>query len=169
MTEPFIAEIRLWACNFAPRNWAFCNGDLIQVEQNTALFALLGAIYGGNGRTDFAVPNLIGRAALHYGSSQGPGLSPHSLGQRAGSESHTLNVSHLPEHTHTVNADVVAEGDQNTPVGNYIADVYFGDSSDGTMAAGSISDVGTGEEVDNMQPWQALNFCIALDGIYPTQ
>lgn len=165
MADPFIGEIRAFGCDFAPRGWAFANGNTLPVAQNTSLFAILGSTYGGDGRTTVGLPNLVGRAPAHAG--HGSGLSPVRLGQLSGSETITLTSQYLPSHTHTVSAN--PNGDVNTAVDNFIGDTFFADSSTGTMDAGSISTVGGSQGRENMQPWQALNFCVNLDGLFPSQ
>ncbi len=172
MSEPFIAEIRIFAGNFAPRNWAFCNGQLLPLAQNTALFSLVGTIYGGDGRTNFGLPNLQGRAPMHPGS--GPGLSPRQLGQTGGTESVTVTAAQMPAHAHqaqgslsTANANVPSE---TTLLGSTPTQYTYGNSSEGNdtdMAPDSLGTTGGGQPHSNMQPYLAINFIIALLGTYP--
>ena len=170
MSEPFIAEIKIFAGNFAPRGWAFCDGQLLPVSQNTALFALIGTIYGGDGRTTMGLPNLEGRAPMHPGN--GPGLSPRRLGENLGTESVTLSEQQLPAHGHSLNA--AANTTQATPDGNVsygTAAMYnsggnpLAMSNDGIASSGA-SDV---QAHNNMQPFLTLNFVIALVGVFPSR
>ena len=171
MSEPFIAEIRIFGFNFAPRGWAFCNGQLLPISQNTALFALIGTIYGGDGRTTFGLPNLQGRAPLHPGN--GPGLSPYRLGEGSGSENVALTASQLPAHTHQMRCNSGAANSQ-TPVDNFLAmelspaTMYAGGAND-SMAADAIGPTGGSQAHNTMQPFLTLNFCIALIGIFPSR
>lgn len=165
MAEPFLGEVRIWALNFAPRDWAFCNGALISIAQNTALFSLLGTTYGGDGRTNFALPNLQGRAPMGVGD--GLGLTPRLYGEYGGSETVVLNESNMPSHQHTVNAHV--NDDQTQPGKGYIADAIFETSSNAKMAEESISLTGGGVPLYMMQPYLSLNFCIATHGIFPSR
>ena len=170
--EPFIGEIRMFAGTFAPRGWAFCDGQLLAISGNEALFSLLGTTYGGDGRTTFALPDLRGRVAIHPG--QGPGLSNYTQGQIGGVESNTLTVSQMPSHTHSVNA-VTADGNQSTPGGNLLAgtkilDPEYSDSDpDAVMSARMISNTGNGQSVENRQPYGTVNYIIALVGIFPSR
>lgn len=171
MSEPFIAEIRIFAGNFAPRGWAFCDGQLLPISQNTALFSLIGTTYGGDGRTTTALPNLQGRAPMHPG--RGPGLTSRRLGQRGGTETITLAEAQIPSHTHSLRA-TVARGGVSTPTGNtfnassgetayHAADNLTGMSPQ--MAANS----GGSQYHNNLQPFLTLNFIIALVGLYPSR
>lgn len=164
MADPFTGEVRIFGGSFAIRNWAFCNGQTIQVEQNPALFSLLGSIYGGNGRTDFGVPNLQGHAPMGAGS--GPGLTPRSLGQRPGTADVTLTQSQIPSHTHTVKGDT--DGNEKTPVGNYLEDCWYEMPPDADYG-GTVTSAGNGQGHNNMQPYQTLNFLICLTGIFPSR
>lgn len=176
MATPFIGEIRMFGGNFAPRGWAFCNGQLLSIAQNTALFSLLGTTYGGNGQTTFALPDLRGRAALHAG--QGPGLSSYSQGQVGGQETVTLNQNQLPVHSHTLNG-VAAGGNQASPAGNLPAVESTGTSMNYAspnpptvsvpMAAQAIGNAGGGQPVPVVQPYLVINYIIALTGIYPSR
>jgi len=170
MAEPFLGEIKIWAPNFAPRGWAFCDGQLLPISQNSALFSLLGTIYGGDGRTTFALPDLRGRIPLGMGT--GPGLSPHPIGQRGGAETTTLTVNNLPAHTHALNLATAAEGDSNDPAGRLLAQTDARSYSDqGPAIAGGGTTAGTGasQAVNNMQPYLSLSFIIALQGIFPSR
>lgn len=171
MSDPFIAEIRIFAGNFAPRSWAFCNGQLLPISQNTALFAIIGTTYGGDGRTTTALPNLQGRAPMHPG--RGPGLTTRRLGEKAGSEAVELSVAQIPSHTHGVRATngVATTGD---PSGNALANTgtssHYGPLTDPESMAGQvIGTTGAGAAHNNMQPYLTLNFIIALQGVFPSR
>lgn len=171
MSEPFIAEIRIFAGNFAPRNWAFCNGQLLPISQNTALFSLIGTTYGGDGRTTTALPDLQGRAPMHPGS--GPGLTTRQLGQRGGAETVTLIEAQMANHSHTLRA-TVSRGASSQPQGNAF-NRSVGDNAYNTptnlagMSAAMASSTGGGQAHNNMQPYLAINFIIALVGLYPSR
>jgi microcystin-dependent protein len=171
MSDQFVAEIRIFACNFAPKGWAFCDGQLLPISQNTALFSLLGTTYGGNGQSNFALPNLQGRVPMHPG--QGPGLSLRNLGESAGEDTVTLLATELPTHAHSANCNA-GLGDQYGPPGNYWATDAGGNneydtSPTTTMAAGAVQIAGGGQPHNNLQPYLTLNFCIAMQGIYPAR
>ncbi|KZL12670.1 Phage Tail Collar Domain protein [Pseudovibrio axinellae] len=170
MSEPFVGEIRMFAGSFAPRSWAFCDGQLMAISQNDALFSLLGTIYGGDGRTTFALPDLRGRIPIHQGS--GPGLSSRSLGARGGSEKVTLTVNQIPSHTHTFTASDNLASDA-APGGKVLArqadDFYNPDTATASMGANSISSTGNSGSHDNLMPYLCINFIIALFGIYPSR
>ncbi len=170
MSSPFIAEIRIFAGNFAIRNWAFCDGQLLQISQNTALFALVGTVYGGDGRTTFGLPDMRGRAPMHPGN--GPGLTPRSLGERGGTETETLTAGQLPSHTHSLRG-VDADAQDTDPTGSRLAtsnednyhDMAAPNVAMSSLATGSFN----GQSHDNMQPYLTLNFIIALVGIFPSR
>lgn len=171
--EPFIGQIIMFAGTFAPRGWAFCNGQLLPISQNTALFSILGTTYGGDGRTTFGLPDLRGRVPMHFGS--GPGLTPRSLGQKAGTEEITLGIDQIPSHNHVANA-VEPAGDSNDAQNNFWADdagvssgTYHTGPANTTMNPGAISHVGGSQSHTNVQPFQCVNFIIALVGIYPSR
>jgi microcystin-dependent protein len=176
MSEPFIAEIRIVGFNFAPRSWAFCDGQLLPIAQNTALFSLLGTTYGGDGRTTFGLPDLRGRFAMAPG--RGPGLSPRSLGESGGQASVTLQANNVPAHSHQLMASAMATtGD---PAGAAMApalsatpapvSVYRSSPVNKVaMAADAVAPSGGGQAHNNRQPFLALNFCIALQGLYPSR
>jgi microcystin-dependent protein len=173
MSEPFLGEIRMFAGNFAPVGWAMCNGQILPISQNTALFSLLGTFYGGNGTATFALPDLRGRVAIHLG--QGPGLSPYNQGQIGGVENVTLLSSQMPVHNHLVNA-VGSGGNQPSPSGNLPAIESTGTSLDysnaaatGQMSPGMIANAGGGQPFPVIQPYLCINFIIALQGIYPSR
>ncbi len=175
MSDPFIGEIRMFAGNFAPRGWALCNGQLLPIAQNTALFSILGTTYGGNGQTTFALPDLRGRVPLSSG--QGPGLSPYTLGEMAGSESVTLLTTQMPTHTHTLNAST-QPGSATSPAGGVCAsgvDSQGGNvngyvaSPNTTMAPQAIGAAGGNQPHENRQPYLCVNFIIALQGIFPSR
>lgn len=168
--EPFVAEVKIFAGNFAPRGWATCNGQLMPLSQNTALFSLLGTTYGGDGKSTFALPDLQGRTPM--GPGQGPGLSYHDLGESAGEETLTLLLSELPQHNHGIGA-VNFPGDTNQPVGNALArssegSIYSTAASPMVqLGANAIAPMGTNQPHNNMQPYLTLTFIIALQGIFP--
>ena len=172
MSEPFVGEIRMFAGNFAPRGWAYCDGQLLAVSQNDALFSLLGTIYGGDGRTTFGLPDLRGRVPIHAGS--GPGLSPRRLGAKAGSENVTMTVNQLPSHTHAMMASS-NPATETRPGGNVTAsdlavDAYFENApSAAPLASGAITSLGGSRSHTNLQPFLCINFIIALFGIYPSR
>lgn len=170
MADPFVAEIRIFPFNFAPRGWAFCEGQLIPISQNTALFSLLGTTYGGDGKSTFALPNLKGRSPLQQG--QGPGLSPRELGESGGAEAVTLTAEQMPGHAHGLQASTSATS--GSPAGGSLANVASGAAvyrMPGTvtklMGADMVAAAGSGLPHNNRQPYLALNFCIAMQGIYP--
>jgi len=174
MSEPFIAEIRIFAGNFAPRGWAFCDGQLLPVSQNTALFSLIGTTYGGDGRTTTALPNLQGRAPMHAG--RGPGLTDRRLGQKGGTETVTLSEAQIANHNHAVESFPVP-GNSLDPVGNWIArgapptplSVYAPQPATVDMNPATVSDTGGSQAHDNLQPFLTMNFIIALIGLYPSR
>jgi microcystin-dependent protein len=175
MANPFIAEIRMFGCNFAPVGWLQCNGQILPISQYTALFSLLGTTYGGNGTSTFGIPNLQGRAAVNMG--QGPGLSNYFEGQIGGSSSVSLLASQLPAHTHSAIGDN-GPGTSSNPVSSAWAtpsidrDIYFYDGGAGalvTMNAGALSNSGGGQPHNNLMPFLVVNFCIAIQGIFPSR
>lgn len=170
MSEPFIGEIRIFPYNFAPSGWAFCAGQLMPINQNTALFSLLGTTYGGNGTSNFALPDLRGRVPISMGN--GPGLAQYTLGEVAGTEYTTLTVNHLPSHGHPVLAnDGAATGGRpaNAVLSRTASNTYAA-SNDGTvMNTTMIGNMGNNQPVSNLQPFTVLNFCIALQGIFPSR
>ena len=173
MSEPFVGEIRMFAGNFAPRGWAFCDGQLLAVSQNDALFSLLGTIYGGDGRTTFGLPDLRGRIPIHAGS--GPGLSPRRLGAKGGEENVTLTVNQLPSHNHSSLRGAADNGTDPNPSGNYLASAtivepYVGQTTtDINFASNAITNVGGSRSHTNLQPFLCINFIISLVGIYPSR
>jgi len=171
--DPFVAEIRIFPFNFAPKGWAFCDGQLLPISQNTALFSPLGTTYGGDGKSNFALPDMQGDAAMHPG--QGPGLSLHDLGETGGSETVTLLESEIPAHSHTMMA-LPAPANRTVPVGNSIARVqgtkgpYVPPNpqpATAPMSDFAITPTGGDQPHNNMQPYLTLNFCIAMQGVYP--
>lgn len=169
MADPFVAEIRIFPFNFAPRGWAFCDGQILPLSQNTALFSLLGTTYGGDGRSNFALPNLQGRSPMHPG--EGPGLSRHDLGESGGRETVTLLEREIPAHTHALRGrnDV---GDTPAPGGMALArapGIYQTNtaSSQVSMAPDALPPAGSGQPHNNLQPYLTLSFCIALQGVFP--
>lgn len=177
--EPFIGEVRLLPYTFAPQGWALCNGQLLAISANTALFSILGTVYGGNGKTDFALPNLGGRVVP--GAGQGPGLQPWNIGMEIGSETVTLTVSEMPSHSHGISGlDAIGETDVPSAGG------YLGQDKRGgqgvinflapsqaapnvRLAPQAFSSSGESQPHENRQPFLSLNFCIALQGLYPTR
>lgn len=178
MTEPFIGEIQLFGFNFNPRGWAFANGAVLPISQNTALFSLLGTIYGGNGQTTFQLPNLAGRAASEQGS--GPGLTPRSLGESFGVNTVTLTSNEMPAHNHRLNAysQTAAGSGSNVPTSNgglsFLASsttskTYIASPLNTQLASGMIQPSSGGAQPhQNQQPYLGINFCIALQGIFPS-
>jgi microcystin-dependent protein len=171
MAEPFLSEIRIFSFNFAPKGWALCNGQFLPINQNQALFSLLGTTYGGNGQTTFALPNLQCRAPISFGSG-------FNLGEAGGEAAHTVTISELPTHLHftTANMAVVdanTNATQGVPTGNYWANdgksQYTTAASNAVMGASAVTNVGGSQPHTNMQPFLVLNFCIALQGIFPSQ
>jgi microcystin-dependent protein len=172
MSEPFIAEIRIFAGNFAPRGWAFCNGQLLPIAQNTALFSLIGTTYGGDGRTTTALPNLQGRAPMHPG--RGPGLTERRLGQRGGVETVTLSEAQMPNHAHQMTAspnpgEAPGPGTGNALARSVGASAYAPANNLVSFAAETMPNAGGSQSHNNMQPFLAINFVIALVGLYPSR
>jgi len=174
MSDPFIGEIKIVGFNFAPRGWAKCDGQLLPINQNTALFSLLGTIYGGDGRTTFGLPDLRGRAPIHSG--QGPGLTDRRQGETSGTENVTLTTNQLPAHSHTATTTIVGNSGSVThddPTGNTLAraEIYTDAKPDsklnGSAASTTISNTGGSQAHNNMPPYLVLNFVIALAGIFP--
>ena len=170
MPDPFIGEIKIFAGNFAPRNWAFCNGDLVAISQNTALFSLLGTTYGGDGRTTFALPNLEGRAPMHAGEGTGPGLTHRQLGQTGGATTTHLTVTQMPRHNHPVlgSSNATSAGPSSN-LGVGAARMYSATGTAVAMAGEKIENTGGGAPHNNRQPLLGLNFIIALQGIFPSR
>jgi len=171
MSEPFVGEIRMFAGNFAPRGWAFCDGQLLAVSQNDALFSLLGTIYGGDGRTTFGLPDLRGRIPIHAG--HGPGLSERRLGAKGGAEKVTLTVNQLPSHGHGMHASG-ASATGNNPQGNLTGDsasteVYIESTPSVNMSGQAVTNVGGSRSHTNLMPFLCVHFIIALVGIYPSR
>jgi microcystin-dependent protein len=166
MAEPFLSEIRLMSFVFAPKGWALCNGQLLPINQNQALFSLLGTTFGGDGRVNFALPDLRGRTPIHVGGS-------HTLGERGGEQAHTLSITEIPTHTHVVAASSVATGGSATPNGNFLGganNAYHAPTNANltTMNPGTVTNTGGSQAHLNMQPFLTLSFCIALQGIFPS-
>lgn len=172
MADPFVAEIRIFPFNFAPNGWAFCDGQLMPLSQNTALFSLLGTTYGGDGKSNFALPNLQGSAPMHPG--QGPGLSLHDLGETSGSETVTLLESEVPLHTHALRAWATDPADVQAPSAAVGLARSAGGNAYSTSTAGLVSmapealaPAGGDAPHNNMMPYLTVNFCIALQGVFP--
>jgi len=171
MAEPFLSEIRIFSFNFPPKGWAFCNGQLLPINQNQALFSLLGTTYGGNGQTNFALPNLQGRAPNHMGSG-------FTLGQAGGETAHTVTMSELPTHLHSTSQNMAVvdannNATQGAPTGNVWANSgktnFTTAAANAAMGPSAVTNVGGNQPHTNMQPYLVLNFCIALQGIFPSQ
>lgn len=167
MSEPFLAEIRIVGFNFAPQGWALCDGQLLPINQNQSLYALLGTTYGGDGQTTFALPDLRGRTPIHVGNG-------HNLGSRVGEETHTLSSNEMPQHSHAAQASsgeatdaavTVADSQALAATG---APVYRAASGLNNLAGDNIGSVGGGQAHENMQPFMTLNFCIAMQGLFPS-
>jgi microcystin-dependent protein len=164
MTDPYMSEIRICAFNFAPKGWAMCNGQLLPIAQNQALFSLLGTYFGGNGQVTFGLPNLQGRTPIHTGQG-------HILAESGGEQAHTLSISELPQHTHTLSASAL---NANSATGSgevlgAVTDVYHSPENGVSLNPASVTNVGGSQPHNNMQPYLTLNFCIAMVGIFPTQ
>jgi microcystin-dependent protein len=168
MAEPFLSEIRIMSFGFPPKGWALCNGQLLPINQNQALFSLLGTTYGGDGRVNFGLPDLRGRTPIHTGSG-------HTLGERGGEQAHTLSIAELPTHTHVLNASSAgSNASPPSPTGHILADsnpalAYNSPTSLVALNPGTLANVGGSQAHLNMQPFLVLNFCIALQGIFPSQ
>jgi microcystin-dependent protein len=163
VAEPFLSEIRLMSFNFPPRGWAMCNGQLLPINQNQALFSLLGTTFGGNGQTNFALPDLRGRVPIHVGSG-------HTLGERGGEESHTLSMAEMPRHVHLMNGSAT-NADVVLPTDNVVAQssqLYGPPAQLVTLDPSSNGSVGGSQPHQNLQPFLTLTFCIALEGIFPS-
>jgi microcystin-dependent protein len=171
MAEPFIGEIRLFAGNFAPRGYALCYGQLMSIAQFTALFALIGTTYGGDGQTTFALPDLRGRVPVHQGT--GPGFTPRTMGERYGTETVTLTSNQIPLHSHTQQASTNAVNAGSGPsavLGNSATTAFYGSGTPQvTMAAAAVDSAGSGQPHNNMAPFLALNFIIAVEGVFPAR
>jgi microcystin-dependent protein len=171
MSNPFVAEIRIFPFNFAPKGWAFCDGQLLPISQNTALFSLLGTYYGGDGKSNFALPNVQGCVAIHTDQYSGGGQFP--LGSTSGSDYVTLLQSEMPAHTHNVECDVLAVSSSQTSPGSHIPgnaqskNIYSDQTSNANMNPAMISITGGSQPHNNLQPYVTLNYCIALQGVYP--
>ena len=166
MSEPFLSEIKVFSFGFPPKGWTLCDGQLLPINQNQALFSLLGTTYGGDGRVNFGLPNLQGRCAMHMGNG-------HTLGERGGEQAHTLSISELPTHTHLASCDS-GGGNQSSPKGQFWAKdnadaVLYNTAVNSTMNPVALANVGGSQAHLNMAPFLTLNFCIALQGIFPSQ
>lgn len=175
MADGFMGEIRIMSFNFAPKGWAMCNGQFLPINQNQALFSLLGTTYGGNGQTTYALPDLRSRTAMHQGGG-------HTIGERAGSEAVTLSIASMPTHIHTLTGNNAAvsgaapntvTATQGSPVGNFWADagklMYDTDTPNSAMGPGAVTSVGGSQPHENRSPFLTLNFCILLQGLFPSQ
>lgn len=171
MSTAFIGEIKMFGGNFAPRRWAFCAGQLLAINQNTALFSILGTTYGGDGQTTFGLPDLRGRVPV--GTGQGPGLTSRNLGEVSGEESHRLIASEMPQHSHALQASS-ANGDQRGPGGNFPAasdqrNSQYAAAANAAMSPAAIGAAGSSLPHNNMQPYQVMNFIICLQGMFPSR
>ena len=168
MAEPFLSEIRIMSFVFAPKGWALCDGQLLPINQNQALFSLLGTTFGGDGRVNFALPDLRGRVPIHVGQG-------HTLGEKGGEQAHTISISELPTHTHVLSASSqAANASPPNPVGNILASSAPGQAFSSptalvAMSPASVTNTGGSQAHLNMQPFLTLSFCIALQGIFPSQ
>ncbi len=164
MAEPFLSEIRIFSFNFPPKGWAFCNGQFLPINQNQALFALLGTTYGGNGQTTFALPNLQGSVPIHFGNG-------HTLGERAGSSTVTISQQQLPQHAHglmATNTNGALANPANGVLGR-VNNMYTTPASLTTLSPASVTNAGGSQPHTNMMPYLVLNFCIALQGLFPSK
>jgi len=169
MSEPFLAEIRILGFNFAPRGWAFCDGQILPINQNQSLYSLLGTTYGGDGRTSFALPDLRSRTPIHRSDG-------HPLAQKSGAETVTLTTAEIPAHTHVTKASS-SEGDNGSPADDNLSatsagELFYRDPEAATMTAlrpGTVTNAGGGQAHDNMQPYLTLSYCIALQGLFPSR
>jgi microcystin-dependent protein len=168
MAEPFISEIRIFSFGFPPRGWAFCNGQLLPINQNQALFSLLGTTFGGNGQTNFSLPNLQGKTPIHFGNG-------FTLGETGGEQAHTLNIQEIPAHSHTLNATNASTANTNLPANNFLsksapAEIYASVGNNfQALHPSAVTNIGGSQAHINMQPFITLNFCIALQGLFPSQ
>jgi microcystin-dependent protein len=164
MAEPFLAEIRMMSFSFPPNGWALCDGQLLPISQNQALFSLLGTLYGGDGSTNFALPDLRGRVPMHEGAG-------HTLGERGGAYAHTLSVQEMPQHGHTVAANSSVTGGVPDPANNFLGggqNLYHAPQAGMPMRAATVTNAGGGQAHENTQPYTVISFCIALQGIFPS-
>jgi microcystin-dependent protein len=178
MSEPFLGEIRMFGGNFAPSGWALCNGQLLSISSNAALFSILGTSFGGNGQSTFGLPNLQGRVPIHWGN--GAGLSPYTLGQNAGVETVTLTQNQIPTHNHLINSVNGSNANSTKPSGAYPGaitssvtttkvDAYSNATPDSQMNTAAVSTVGGSQPHPNIQPYLCVTFIIALVGIFPSR
>lgn len=172
MSEPFLGEIRVFGFNFNPRGWAQCDGQILPISEHSALFSILGTTYGGDGRVTFALPDLRSRTPLHVGDSDTLGSVNHRLGNRSGEETHTLTTPEMPGHDHSVAANA-ASATSDEPQNNFPArpgiDAYGSPSALRSFAPETVANTGGGTSHQNMQPWTAINFCIAIQGLFPSR
>lgn len=164
MADPFLSEIRIMSFSFPPKGWALCNGQLLPINQNQALFSLLGTTFGGNGQTTFALPDLRGRVPIHVGSG-------HTLGESGGEENHTVSIQELPTHTHPVSGSNTATGGSSSPTNRFLGganNLYGSGAPFTTLTPATVTNTGGGQPHQNLQPHLTLSFCIALQGIFPS-
>jgi microcystin-dependent protein len=177
MSTPFMSQIEIFSFNFAPRGWALCNGQFLPINQNQALFALMGTTYGGNGQTTFALPDLRSRVPIHMGNG-------HTLGERGGEENHTVNASEMPQHNHTLVTDATHQGTINLPAtntvlaqsigvnnngGNFGFAIYGANAPTGALDPNTVTNTGGSQPHNNLMPYLCVSMCIALQGIFPSQ
>jgi microcystin-dependent protein len=171
MAEPYVGEIRIFAGTFAPRGWAFCDGTTLAIDQNTALFQLIGTTYGGDGETTFALPDLRGRVPIHQGTDSATGTT-FQIGETGGVESVTLTTNQIPQHAHNLQA-TTATGTQSNPGGNLLSNSqgpqpYIQENPDGSLSGQALGSAGGSQPHDNLQPYLGVNFILSLEGIFPT-
>lgn len=170
MAEPFLAQITMFAGNFAPRGWAFCDGQILPIASNSALFSLLGTTYGGDGRTTFGLPDLRGRVSMHPGN--GPGLSQRRLGEKSGQENSTLTVQNLAPHTHQLHASE-ADADSGKPNDHLLGTTsglnYVAGNQNANMSTQAVGNTGNAQAFTNLQPFTCVNYIIALTGVFPSR
>ena len=165
MAEPFLSEIRIMSFDFAPKGWAQCNGQLLPINQNQALFSLLGTTFGGDGRVNFALPDQRGRVPIHVGDG-------HNLGERGGEQAHTLSLAEIPTHVHSVQASTIDTNGNDNPSNRFLgsaAGVYHAPANLTAIQPGTVTNAGGSQAHQNMQPFLVLTFCIALQGIFPSR
>ncbi len=166
MSEPFLAEVRMVGFNFPPRGWAYCDGQILPINQNQSLYSLLGTTYGGDGRTSFALPDMRGRTPIHVGNG-------HTEGQKSGEETHTLSIPEMPNHDHAMNATNASDNLEDQPEGKVFAqasdNLYASFGTSVQLNNQSVANAGSGQAHNNMQPCLAIRFCIALQGLFPSR
>ena len=172
MAQPYVGEIRMFAGNFPPNGWMFCEGAPLAISENDVLFQLIGTTYGGDGEETFNLPNLASRIPIHMGT--GPDGTTYQIGEMAGTEQETLSVQQIPNHTHALTCSTDAQGSESSPSGNVLgqsvsANMYIQDTPDGSLAASAVQPAGGSQPHENTQPFLCINFIISLFGIFPSQ